>query len=751
MKAIRVISIIILLVLISVPVFAQDDDSGEYGRDIIKTESGSEEFKANRIAVIIGINDYLNIKGLKFATPDALAMKDVLEEQGAFTIQYIGEGSNISPTKYNILKTLNDVKTFSESVDTLKTFVFYFAGHGFNIDGENYLAPMDVNPDNIQETGIHMDEVFAVIKEIQKKAKVMMFIDACRNDPLTRGGGDAWSDVNSRGTKVLYSTSEGDFSYELPELEHGVYTLHLTQALKGLADLRPHGNEDGYVSFEEASKYVASKMLEFSTDNPYDISQTPRVEMMEVLGDFYITIVDETEIKLFNDIASVADISEEEEFYSDEYFSLVKPIYDKLREYIDDENTEKAIESCNSILRIISQYENEIELTEDKENIILLKDRLEKVIDSNKLIDEGDAHLSEKKFDDAMAKYSNALTIIRENNLQQFIPIGSIAELISRIRIAKNIRSFIDTGDEALINGNYDNAKSEYQTALTLLEENDVEDLIAVKTVELKIENIEYVVKARLLIKQGKEAYDNEDYRSAHKNYDEALSVLINNSVDEKYVDRQSVEDMFNRLSIVVKVMDMVEKADTLAEEGEHGEANDIYNQCIDIIKENSLQDIFSVSELESKLGETPLYKKLYINASGGVATSLLQFGSIIPAWNIGITYRLSRSLSIGAGINLFSIEAFGKYSLINTLFIDNISSEFVIKANAFFNTSPLFIGYGPFGVGGGIAFEYIIGINGVFGIHTGLRTDIVYNFSTGEESIINIPVFFNLGIVYYL
>jgi uncharacterized caspase-like protein len=47
---------------------------------------------------------------------------------------------------------------------------------------------------------------------------------------------------------VLYSTSEGDFSYELPELEHGVYTLQLLKALKGLADLPPHGNEDVYVS-----------------------------------------------------------------------------------------------------------------------------------------------------------------------------------------------------------------------------------------------------------------------------------------------------------------------------------------------------------------------------------------------------------------------------------------------------------------------------------------------------------------------
>ncbi len=748
MKAIRVISIIILLVLISAPVFAQDDDSGEYGRDIIKTESGSEEFKANRIALIVGINEYLNIKGLKYATPDALAMKDVLEEQGAFTVQLMGDGASNKPTKYNLISVLNDIKSLSESVDTIKTFVFYFAGHGFTIDGKNYLAPMDVNPDDIQNTGINMSEVFDIVEVIQKNAKVMMFIDACRNDPISRGGGTAWGDENSRGTKVLYSTSEGDYSYELPELEHGVYTLHLTQALKGLADLRPFGNEDSHVSFEEAAKYVASKMLEFSTDNPYDISQTPRVEMMEVLGDFFITKVDQTEISLYNDITSVAEITEDSEYYNQEYYSLVEPIYAQLKEDLGSDSITEAIDSCNSILTIISQYEDDMDLTKDKEKINLLIDRLEKVINARKTIESGDAYLSDKDFVNAIKEFVGALTVVRENNLDQFISSQDLAEKVSRVRVARNIQEFIDDGDEALRNSEYDEAEKKYKTALTLLGTNDIEDLIPKRSVEIRVEKIEYVIQARDAVNEAEVAFENRDYREAYKKYDEAIAILYNNRVDEEIIPREPLEQKLEYLNTILEILDSIDEADGYFENGDYQKANELYKQIIERIKQNKLNDLISIGELENKINQTPLYKKLYINASGGGATSVSNFGMLVPSWNLGFTYRMNRQLSFGIGANIFLFEGFIKYSFINTTFIDEISAEFMVKANLSFNMSPLILDMGPYGIGAGLSIEYIMGFYGTFGVYASIRSDFILNFGL-EAYPYNIPLSLAVGIVF--
>jgi hypothetical protein len=72
--------------------------ANEYCKDVVKTKSGSEEFKANRIALVIGVNEYLYIKGLNYAGPDAIAMKKLLEEQGAFTVQLMSDDMGKNPT-----------------------------------------------------------------------------------------------------------------------------------------------------------------------------------------------------------------------------------------------------------------------------------------------------------------------------------------------------------------------------------------------------------------------------------------------------------------------------------------------------------------------------------------------------------------------------------------------------------------------------------------------------------------------------
>lgn len=279
--------IILLSAISAVFIFSQDT------RDIILgKEDGEKEYKAERVALIIGVEEYLyhpTIKNLKYSVDDAQIMKEVLSKYGVFSVNYLSDDSPLKPTKKNIIDSLKEVNNMAK-MGMLKTFVFYFAGHGFNVDGSNYLAPTEINPADIKGTGVKLDDVLKLIKEIKSNAKAMVFIDACRNDPSSRGGGGTFTDIDSKGLKILYSTSKGQYSYEIEEKKHGVYTYYLEEALNGKADKKPYGNADSYISFNEASKYVYYKMMEWSNQNP-DYKQLPRIEMQEAIGDFFLTYI----------------------------------------------------------------------------------------------------------------------------------------------------------------------------------------------------------------------------------------------------------------------------------------------------------------------------------------------------------------------------------------------------------------------------------------------------------------------------
>jgi hypothetical protein len=282
----KILLIICLLIFLAIPsiIYAQET------KNIIETESGEKEKRVERIAIIIGINGYLNISPLKYAVKDAQLIGNALSKKGVFDVTEITDESSIKPTKHNIMDTLDEMLELSK-LDMLKTFVFFFSGHGFQNNGKNYLAPIETDPGDLTRTGIDLDDVLSKIKEVQKKSKVMVFIDACRTENSGKGNFTGWTDYDSRGLAISYSTTIGDFSYESNKKKNGIYSLYLNEALEGKADLKPFGNGDKFVSFAEAVKYVTYKLRKWSKDNPGK-KQTPSTTTIEKVGDFYLTSVD---------------------------------------------------------------------------------------------------------------------------------------------------------------------------------------------------------------------------------------------------------------------------------------------------------------------------------------------------------------------------------------------------------------------------------------------------------------------------
>ena len=110
-------------------------------------------------------------------------------------------------------KALRDFKLQIQGGDEI---VFFYAGHGVQINGANYLLPIDINPENdsaVRDEGIDLKRVLDEFASVQAKVTVAI-IDACRDNPFktssrssaTRG---LAATSAASGQIILFSAGEG--------------------------------------------------------------------------------------------------------------------------------------------------------------------------------------------------------------------------------------------------------------------------------------------------------------------------------------------------------------------------------------------------------------------------------------------------------------------------------------------------------------------------------------------------------------
>jgi len=93
--------------------------------------------KDKRLALIIGVSDYQFASKLKNPINDANSMDNVLSKLGFETIVLK------NPSYKDFKLALND---FGDNLNEYDSGLFYFAGHGIQVKGMNYLIPSDANP-----------------------------------------------------------------------------------------------------------------------------------------------------------------------------------------------------------------------------------------------------------------------------------------------------------------------------------------------------------------------------------------------------------------------------------------------------------------------------------------------------------------------------------------------------------------------------------------------------------------------------
>ncbi|MDA7817692.1 caspase family protein [Sulfurimonas sp.] len=172
-----------------------------------------------RVALVIGNNIYNSDRLTKLKNPinDAKAMKIKLRSLG-FEVFY---GENLSVRDMD-----KKLRSFNSKLRKGGVGLFFFAGHGVESQGKNYLMGKDsnlVDKLDIAYESLELNKVLDSMKNSGNRLNIVL-LDACRNDPFSRSSGGGLAKVdNAKGMFIAYATSPGDVASD-GSGKHGVFT-----------------------------------------------------------------------------------------------------------------------------------------------------------------------------------------------------------------------------------------------------------------------------------------------------------------------------------------------------------------------------------------------------------------------------------------------------------------------------------------------------------------------------------------------
>ena len=138
-------------------------------------------FAEKRVALIVGNDNYDNLRQLANPQNDARAMQETLERLDFKVVVELDR---------DLKRTRRALEDFKQDAKGADVALFFFAGHGVAIDGVNYLVPTDADASSsarLIETSLPLSEAQEVIRSVAPAA--IMLLDACRNDPFLDGSG----------------------------------------------------------------------------------------------------------------------------------------------------------------------------------------------------------------------------------------------------------------------------------------------------------------------------------------------------------------------------------------------------------------------------------------------------------------------------------------------------------------------------------------------------------------------------------
>jgi hypothetical protein len=254
---------LLLVIILSALIYSLGAQAQQQDRQLVQTgQAGASK----RIALVIGNGAYTNAPPLKNPPNDARDMADALSQLG-FEVEH---GVDLDQRR---MKSM--IRQFGQKLKGGGQGLFYFAGHGIQLRGRNYLIPVDAeitSEADVEDQGVDANLVMGLMDEAGNGLNVVI-LDACRNNPFARSfrsasNGLAQMDAPS-GTLIAYATAPGSVASD-GNARNGLYTQEL------LKNMRTPG-----LGIEEVFKRVR-----IAVRNSTQGKQTPW-ESSSLVGDFY--------------------------------------------------------------------------------------------------------------------------------------------------------------------------------------------------------------------------------------------------------------------------------------------------------------------------------------------------------------------------------------------------------------------------------------------------------------------------------
>ena len=185
-----------------------------------------------RIALVVGNSAYRNVPPLANPVNDAKLIAETLQSLG---FELVGGSAQLDLDKPGFEAI---VKRFGTMMQGAEVGLFYYAGHGVQVRGANYLVPVSANPEREADVDFEMLDTALVMRQMEGAGTRLnlIILDACRNNPF---GGRALRAVSRglaqmiapEGTLISFATQPGNVASD-GEDGDSPYTKALAQTVK---------------------------------------------------------------------------------------------------------------------------------------------------------------------------------------------------------------------------------------------------------------------------------------------------------------------------------------------------------------------------------------------------------------------------------------------------------------------------------------------------------------------------------------
>ena len=180
------------------------------------TFTGAQASTGKRVAMVIGNSAYEHAPQLANPANDASDMAIALRSIG-FTVV---EGIDLTNRGMR-----DKIREFSSELRGAEVGMLFYAGHGLQVNGRNYLAPIDAKLQFESDLDFETIPLEFVQRQMEREVKtLLLFLDACRDNPLTRsfksasrsgGAGKGLAEIKSApGTLIAFSTDPNNVALD---------------------------------------------------------------------------------------------------------------------------------------------------------------------------------------------------------------------------------------------------------------------------------------------------------------------------------------------------------------------------------------------------------------------------------------------------------------------------------------------------------------------------------------------------------